>query len=125
MAEDVSNSGHWGNGDYRIIIQDPTDLEYLVSLIKQSFDQNLRNASPNEKIIRRSIVTYSEDQHVEKCDTMIKQTYNQLKNSILSISPNITVKANKYYTAFVNRRNFVSVRTRRSKLVLKSEFEKR
>ena len=40
MAEDVSNSGHWGNGDFRIIIRDTTDMEYLLTLIKQSFDQN-------------------------------------------------------------------------------------
>ena len=31
MAEDVSDSGHWGNGDYRIIVHDATDIEYIVS----------------------------------------------------------------------------------------------
>lgn len=40
MAEDVSESGHWGNGDYRIIIHDVTSMEYLTSLIIQSFNQN-------------------------------------------------------------------------------------
>jgi hypothetical protein len=43
MAEDVSNSGHWGNGDYQIIIHDTTDMEYLLSLIKQLFDKNFKN----------------------------------------------------------------------------------
>ena len=40
IAEDVSESGHWGNGDYRIIIHDATDIEYIISLVKQSFDRN-------------------------------------------------------------------------------------
>ncbi|MFZ0556205.1 MAG: DUF5655 domain-containing protein [Nitrososphaeraceae archaeon] len=43
MAEDVSESGHWENGDYRIIIHDVTDItdmEYLMLLIMQSFNQN-------------------------------------------------------------------------------------
>lgn len=47
MAEDVSESGHWENGDYRIIyriiihdVTDITDMEYLMLLIMQSFNQN-------------------------------------------------------------------------------------
>ena len=40
IAEDVSESGHWGNGDYRIIMHDETDIEYIIFLIKQSFDRN-------------------------------------------------------------------------------------
>ena len=42
MAEDVSESGHWENGDYRIIIHDVTDItdmEYLMLLIMQSLKQ--------------------------------------------------------------------------------------
>lgn len=37
LAEDVSSTGHWGNGDYRIIISDDEMLEYTISLIKQSY----------------------------------------------------------------------------------------
>jgi len=35
ITKDVSNSGHWGNGDYEIIISDTSNLEYIMSLIKQ------------------------------------------------------------------------------------------
>lgn len=35
LARDVSQIGHWGNGDYEIIIKDDEDLEYILSLIKQ------------------------------------------------------------------------------------------
>lgn len=36
LAKDVSNIGHWGNGDYEILVQDTKDLEYIMSLIKQA-----------------------------------------------------------------------------------------
>ncbi len=40
IARDVSATGHWGNGDYEIQISSDNDLEYIVSLIKQSFLRN-------------------------------------------------------------------------------------
>ncbi|OGV48183.1 MAG: hypothetical protein A2017_18405 [Lentisphaerae bacterium GWF2_44_16] len=36
-ARDVSNTGHWGNGDYEIQITTPAQLDYLMTLIKQSY----------------------------------------------------------------------------------------
>ncbi|GGF72874.1 DUF5655 domain-containing protein [Wenyingzhuangia marina] len=36
IMRDVSNTGHWGNGDYEIVITNTNDLEYLMSLIKQA-----------------------------------------------------------------------------------------
>ena len=36
LSEDVSTKGHWGNGDYQIQVETDKDLEYIMSLIKQS-----------------------------------------------------------------------------------------
>ena len=36
IAEDVSEKGHWGNGDYQIQTETDKDLEYIMSLIKQA-----------------------------------------------------------------------------------------
>ncbi len=36
IAQDVSNIGHWGNGDYQIQVEDDKDLEYIMSLVKQA-----------------------------------------------------------------------------------------
>ncbi|RQP14811.1 MAG: hypothetical protein EAS48_00745 [Chryseobacterium sp.] len=38
LARDVSCIGHWGNGDYEIIVSDTTNLEYVMSLIKQAIN---------------------------------------------------------------------------------------
>ena len=39
LAKDVTNTGHWGNGDCEIIAQDTQHLEYIMSLIKQSLNK--------------------------------------------------------------------------------------
>lgn len=36
LAKDVSAIGHWGNGDYQVIVKDTEHLEYIMSLIKQA-----------------------------------------------------------------------------------------
>jgi len=38
-TEDVSNKGKWGNGDYKLPFKSEEDLEYVISLIKQSYDK--------------------------------------------------------------------------------------
>lgn len=37
-TEDVSEKGHWGNGEYRTEVASIDDLEYVISLVKQSYD---------------------------------------------------------------------------------------
>lgn len=36
ICRDVSSIGHWGSGDYEIAIRTDEDIEYIMSLIKQS-----------------------------------------------------------------------------------------
>lgn len=36
LTRDVSKIGHWGNGDYELIVDDTHNLEYIMSLIKQA-----------------------------------------------------------------------------------------
>jgi predicted transport protein len=37
MARDVSEVGHWGNGDYQVIVESSDELDYLMTLVKQSY----------------------------------------------------------------------------------------
>ena len=39
-ARDVSNVGHWGNGAYEIQLNDLDEIDYVVSLLKQSLRKN-------------------------------------------------------------------------------------
>ncbi|MDG2954616.1 DUF5655 domain-containing protein [Bisgaard Taxon 10/6] len=36
LARDVSQTGHWGTGDYELLIEDSKNLEYIMSLVKQA-----------------------------------------------------------------------------------------
>ncbi len=40
ITRDVSETGHWGNGDYEIQISNDENLEYIMSLVKQSIKKN-------------------------------------------------------------------------------------
>ncbi len=40
LARDVSHIGHWGNGDYEIQINSDDNLEYIASLVRQSYKIN-------------------------------------------------------------------------------------
>jgi len=42
LTRDVSATGHWGNGDYELQINSDDELEYIMSLIKQSYKKNKR-----------------------------------------------------------------------------------
>ena len=40
LARDVSSIGHWGNGDYEVSFSKSDKINYLISLIKQSYEKN-------------------------------------------------------------------------------------
>jgi predicted transport protein len=40
MARDVSEVGHWGNGDYQVLVESSETLDYLMTLIKQSYTKH-------------------------------------------------------------------------------------
>jgi predicted transport protein len=40
MVRDVSDVGHWGNGDYQVIVESSEKLDYLMTLIKQSYSKH-------------------------------------------------------------------------------------
>jgi len=49
LARDVSNVGHWGNGDYELHINDDDNLEYIISLIKESYKRNVKYSMVNSR----------------------------------------------------------------------------
>ena len=40
LTKDISGIGHWGNGDYCIIIDKKDDIDNVIPLIKQSLKVN-------------------------------------------------------------------------------------
>lgn len=40
LARDVSEVGHWGNGDYQIQVDSDNEVEYIIFLVRQSYNIN-------------------------------------------------------------------------------------
>lgn len=40
LMKNIADVGHWGNGDYSVIINQKTDLDYVMFLIKQSYNKH-------------------------------------------------------------------------------------
>jgi predicted transport protein len=40
IARDVSEVGHWGNGDYQVLVESSDEFDYLITLIKQSYNKH-------------------------------------------------------------------------------------
>lgn len=40
ITDDVSDIGHWGNGDYRIFLNNADNLDAVINLIEQSYNSN-------------------------------------------------------------------------------------
>ena len=41
LAEDVSKVGRWGNGDYQVGLDESSDFDYVLGLVRQSFERQL------------------------------------------------------------------------------------
>lgn len=41
LAKDISDIGHWGNGDYMIVCNDENNIDYIFDLIRQSYNKKM------------------------------------------------------------------------------------
>lgn len=48
ITRNMSKTGHWGNGDYQIIMKDNQNIEYIASLIKQSWKYHKKKENQTE-----------------------------------------------------------------------------
>jgi len=58
LCIDVSNTGRWGNGDVEVVLSKEEDLEYIVFLIKQAYDnlhQRAAGIKEQDQIIKISV----------------------------------------------------------------------
>jgi len=40
MARDVREIGHYGNGDYEFTVISPDQIDYVISLARESYEKN-------------------------------------------------------------------------------------
>lgn len=49
LCKDVSSTGRWGNGDVEVSLSSLEGLPYVIGLIRQALEKQLRESSYNEK----------------------------------------------------------------------------
>ena len=58
ITRDVSATGHWGNGDYEIQTTNDDDLEYILSLVKQSIKKTKNSMETRGKGLTFDFLLY-------------------------------------------------------------------
>lgn len=60
MTRDMSNKGHWGNGDYEVLLKSEMHIDYVMSLIRQSYDAaQLESAKSKATVLMKQLNDYS------------------------------------------------------------------
>ena len=96
-------------------LQSPESSE-SISLVSQ------RNETV--RAVSREIKVLTENDHIEKGSPLSRELWEELKERVLSIGENVSIKYTKYYVAFKGIRNFTDVRIQKSQLKLWLNLEK-
>lgn len=81
--------------------------------------ESFTKISPKSKIVQRvskEIKKYTEEAHLSGLPSATVESYQALKERILSLGDNIEIRPRKFYVGFVAGTNFVDVRPRKSGL---------
>lgn len=96
IARDVSKVGHHGTGNYEIIFNSQEDLNYILTLIKQAYDEDAKSTDD-----------YDLDYHLGKIkDEKVKEKLNLLRNRIKNINVGIVEHFSKLHIKYKNRVDF-------------------
>jgi hypothetical protein len=74
--------------------------------------ESISTVTQKSEVIRRvseEVKIYSEQSHLDKGNENIRSIYNELKDAILSIGTEITIKPTAKYIAFISATNFVDI----------------
>ncbi|KAB2878463.1 hypothetical protein F9K33_13150 [bacterium] len=75
----------------------------------QASIKSVSKKNENVDVISKEVKTYSEQEHLSIATAEVSELYERFKNLVLSISPEIKVKAKKYYIAFQIKSNITDV----------------
>ena len=70
------------------------------------------------KSVSKQVRVYDEESHFETSSDYIKHLYSRVKESILSIGPDVSIRPMVKYISFVRKRNFVDIVVRKTNLTL-------
>ena len=96
IARDVSKVGHHGTGNYEIVFNSKDDLNYVLTLIKQAYDEDAKSTDD-----------YNLDYHLGKIkDEKVKEKLNLLRNKIKNLDVGIVEHFSKLHIKYKSRVDF-------------------
>ena len=87
----------------------------------QEKSESITKISQKSELVRsvsNQVKQYTEEYHIENGNERIKTLYKEVKELILSISPEVVIKPKAKYVAFLHNKNFVDIVVRKSNLTL-------
>mgnify|MGYP001568759774 FL=1 len=98
IAKDVSSKGHHGTGQYELILSSKDDIDYVLSLVKQAYE----NLPAMERYVLSDILEKVDDQATI-------ERINSLRRKIVSISEDIEEYCTRDHINFRSRIQFCRI----------------
>lgn len=96
IARDVSKVGHHGTGNYEIVFNSKEDLNYVLTLIKQAYDEDTKSTDE-----------YGLDYHLGKIkDEKVREKLNLFRNRIKNINAGIIEHFSKLHIKYKSKVDF-------------------
>jgi uncharacterized protein with ParB-like and HNH nuclease domain/predicted transport protein len=116
LNHSLSKLDHWNGEEIEKRASELTSLAihiwpapYLENFILERYRQSKQVESGR---------VYTEEDRLKRGDDSIKRLYGILKNKVLQLGDNITVRPVRYYIGFARNRNFIAIRIRRAHLLV-------
>lgn len=93
---------------------------------KESNESITTISKTNEKLeaVNKEIRVYTEREHVESGSQEIQELYEKLKNMILNIGDDISIKPTKLYIAYIRKTNFCDIKVQKNNIKIWLNLEK-
>jgi len=98
------------------------DIIFINKIKKSKSAESIKTITKNEERLTKTmeqIISYNEEYHLNNIADNIKELYQEYKNAILNLIPNLEILFNKFYISYkINNKNIVSIKIQQKNIKL-------
>jgi predicted transport protein len=98
------------------------DIIFINKIKKSKSAESIKTITKNEEQLTKTmeqIISYNEEYHLNNIADNIKELYQEYKNAILNLIPNLEILFNKFYISYkINNKNIVSIKIQQKNIKL-------